>query len=184
MTKFRYIAFVFFIFLSNFFPAFANEQEIIKILKEGGKIILIRHSEAPGTGDPTNFDLNDCKTQRNLSKEGIEQAKRLGEFFGKNNIPFEKVYSSEYCRCKDTARYAFKDFQTFSGLNSTFADPSKTPAYMKKTKEFIGKLDKNKNYIFVAHHTTLEGLTNQFANSGEMIITNHAFKVIGNFKVN
>ncbi|NCU50518.1 MAG: histidine phosphatase family protein, partial [Candidatus Fonsibacter lacus] len=113
----RSIIFICLLIISSFFPAFANEQKIIKDLKEGGKLILIRHSEAPGTGDPANFNLNDCKTQRNLSAEGIEQAKRIGEFFKKNNIPFEKVYSSEYCRCKDTARNAFKDFETFSGLN-------------------------------------------------------------------
>ena len=129
--------------------AYDEYSSVIKDLKEGGKLILIRHSDAPGTGDPSYFNLNDCKTQRNLSAEGIEQAKRIGEFFKRNNISFEKVYSSEYCRCKDTARNAFKDFETFSGLNSTFADSSKTPAYMKKTKEFIEKLDKNKNYIFV-----------------------------------
>jgi len=180
----RSIIFVCLLSITSFFSAFANEQKIIKDLKEGGKLILIRHSEAPGTGDPANFNLNDCKTQRNLSAEGIEQAKRLGEFFKKNNISFEKVYSSEYCRCKDTARNAFKDFEIFSGLNSTFADPSKTPAYMKKTKEFIEKLDKNKNYIFVAHHTTIEGLTSTFAGSGEMIIVDRSYKVIGTFKVN
>ena len=180
----RSIIFVCLLSITSFFSAFANEQKIIKYLNEGGKLILIRHSEAPGTGDPSYFNLNDCKTQRNLSSEGIEQAKRLGEFFKKNNISFEKVYSSEYCRCKDTARNAFKDFETFSGLNSTFADPSKTPAYMKKTKEFIEKLDKNKNYIFVAHHTTIEGLASTFAGSGEMIIVDRSYKVIGAFKVN
>ena len=67
-----------------------EEKIIIKELKEGGKLILIRHSEAPGTGDPANFNINDCKTQRNLSSNGIEQAKRMGEFFIKNNIPFER----------------------------------------------------------------------------------------------
>ena len=180
----RSIIFVCLLSIAGFFPAFANEQKIIKDLKEGGKLILIRHSEAPGTGDPANFNLNDCKTQRNLSAEGIEQAKRLGDFFIKNNISFEKIYSSEYCRCKDTARYAFKNFETFSGLNSTFADPSKTPSYIKRTKEFIEKLDKSKNYIFVAHHTTIEGLTSTFAGSGEMIIVDRSYKVIGALKVN
>jgi hypothetical protein len=67
-----------FLCISSFSLAFADEQKTIKDLKEGGKIILIRHSEAPGTGDPKNFNLNDCKTQRNLSKEGLEQAKRIG----------------------------------------------------------------------------------------------------------
>jgi len=70
---------LFLLLILNSFPAFADEQKTIKDLKEGGKIILIRHSEAPGTGDPKNFNLNDCKTQRNLSKEGAEQAKRIGE---------------------------------------------------------------------------------------------------------
>ena len=78
----------------------------------------------------------------------------------------------------------FKDFETFSGLNSTFADSSKTPAYMKKTKEFIEKLDKNKNYIFVAHHTTIQGLVDKFANSGEMIIVDRSYKFLVSFKVN
>ena len=180
----RSIIFLCLLSITSFFPAFANEQKIIQDLKEGGKLILIRHSEAPGTGDPENFNLNDCKTQRNLSAEGIEQAKRLGEFFIKNNISFEKVYSSEYCRCKDTAKYAFKNFETFSGLNSTFADSSKTPAYIKRTKEFIEILDNNKNYIFVAHHTTIDGLVNKFANSGEMIIVDRSYRVISTFKVN
>lgn len=180
----RSIIFVCLLSITSFFPAFANEQKVIKDLKEGGKLILIRHSDAPGTGDPAHFNLNDCKTQRNLSAEGIEQAKRIGEFFKRNNISFEKVYSSEYCRCKDTARNAFKDFETFSGLNSTFADSSKTPGHIKRTKEFIEKLDKNKNYIFVAHHTTIDGLTSAFASSGEMIIVDRSYKVISTFKVN
>jgi phosphohistidine phosphatase SixA len=170
--------------LASLFSTSADETKIIEELKEGGKLILIRHSEAPGTGDPTNFNINDCKTQRNLSSNGIEQAKRMGEFFIKNSIPFEKVYSSEYCRCKDTAKYAFKNFETLSGLNSTFADPSKTPAYIKVIKDFIEKLDKNKNYIFVAHHTTIEGLASTFASSGEMVIVDRSYKVIGTFKVN
>ncbi|NCU52389.1 MAG: histidine phosphatase family protein [Candidatus Fonsibacter ubiquis] len=126
--------------LASFFPAFADEIKIIKELKEGGKLILIRHSEAPGTGDPANFNINDCKTQRNLSSTGIEQAKRMGEFF--------------------------------------------TPVYIKRTKEFIEKLDKNKNYIFVAHHTTIQGLLDKFANSGEMIIVDRSYKFLGSFKVN
>ena len=84
----------------------ANEN-IIKNLKEGGKIIFIRHALAPGSGDPENFDLNNCKTQRNLSNQGIEQSKRLGTFFLKNKIPIDIVLSSEWCRCKDTAKYAF-----------------------------------------------------------------------------
>ena len=91
-------------------------KNIIKNLKEGGKIIFIRHALAPGSGDPENFDLNDCKTQRNLSSQGIEQSKRLGIFFLKNKIPIDIVLSSEWCRCKDTAKYAFGNYETFTAL--------------------------------------------------------------------
>lgn len=182
--KIKSIISVCLLYIASCLPTYANEQKIIKDLKEGGKLVLIRHSEAPGTGDPENFNINDCKTQRNLSKDGIDQAKRLGQFFKTNNISFEKVYSSEYCRCKDTALNAFKNFETFSGLNSTFADSSKTPLYIKRTKEFIETLDKKKNYIFVAHHTTIEGLTGQFANSGEMIVVDRSYKITSTFKVN
>ena len=93
-------------------------KNVIKNLKEGGNIIFIRHALAPGSGDPENFDLNDCNTQRNLSNQGIKQSKRLGLFFLKNQIPIDLVLSSEWCRCKDTAKYAFENYETFSALNS------------------------------------------------------------------
>ena len=97
------------------------DENIIKKLKQGGNIIFIRHAIAPGSGDPENFDLNDCKTQRNLSSQGIKQSKRLGLFFSKNQIPVDTVLSSEWCRCKDTAKYAFGNYKTFSALNSFFS---------------------------------------------------------------
>ena len=66
--------------------------------KDGDKIILIRHSKAPGFGDPPGFKIKDCKTQRNLSKEGIEQSKKIGKLFKKNKIKIDKVFSSQWCR--------------------------------------------------------------------------------------
>ena len=89
-----------------------SEDKIIENLKEGGKIIFIRHAYAPGGGDPQNFNINDCSTQRNLSDEGINQSKLIGEFFKTNKIQIDKVLSSEWCRCKDTAKFAFNDFET------------------------------------------------------------------------
>ena len=90
---------------------------------EGNKIILIRHSKAPGSGDPLGFDINNCKTQRNLSREGINQSKKIGKLFKANQIKIDKVLSSQWCRCKDTAHYAFKKYKEFSALNSTFQSP-------------------------------------------------------------
>ena len=93
-------------------------EKLINELEEGGKLIFIRHAYAPGGGDPNNFALNDCSTQRNLNNEGREQAKYIGEFFKKNKIKIDKVLSSEWCRCKETAKIAFKSYSTNSFLNS------------------------------------------------------------------
>ena len=82
------------IFLLCISTANSNEN-LIQKLKEGGKIVFIRHAIAPGGGDPINFDINDCSTQRNLSDEGTKQSKRIGAFFYKKNIPIDQVLTSE-----------------------------------------------------------------------------------------
>jgi len=110
------LALIFLVFLNS---AFSNEK-LITSLKEGGKLIFIRHAHAPGNGDPENFNLKDCSTQRNLNREGINQSKKIGLFFTQNKIKIDKVLSSEWCRCKDTAKYAFNDYKTFDVLNAFF----------------------------------------------------------------
>ena len=111
---------IFTILLLGISEANANKN-IIKNLKKGGKIVFIRHAIAPGSGDPDNFKLNDCSTQRNLNYTGIRQSKKIGSFFSTNNIPIDLVLSSDWCRCKDTAKFAFKNFKTFNALNSFFS---------------------------------------------------------------
>ena len=96
------------IFISLNVPIKANSSEpLVNSLKEGGKLIFIRHAYAPGGGDPENFNLNDCNTQRNLSPSGRDQARKIGNFFQDNKIPIDKVYSSEWCKCKETASISF-----------------------------------------------------------------------------
>ena len=70
--------FIFFIFFFLLFAPSTASDKIINSLKEGGKLIFIRHSLAPGSGDPENFNINDCSTQRNLNSIGIEQSKKIG----------------------------------------------------------------------------------------------------------
>ena len=96
----------------------ASEQNWKPAL-DGDKIILIRHAKAPGGGDPEGFKIEDCKTQRNLDMMGINQAKKIGKLFREKKVIIDKVLSSQWCRCKDTAKYAFGDFKEFSALNST-----------------------------------------------------------------
>ena len=105
------IILIIFISLTNEIKA-DKKNLILDNLKKGGNIIFIRHAYAPGNGDPENFDINDCNTQRNLNNEGRVQSKKIGNFFKENEIQIDKVISSEWCRCTETALIAFNNFET------------------------------------------------------------------------
>ena len=83
-----------FIGLLNFTNHAFSDEKILSSLNEGKKLIFIRHAIAPGNGDPDNFNIKDCSTQRNLSKNGINQSKKIGLFFKNNKIKIDKVLSS------------------------------------------------------------------------------------------
>lgn len=156
-------------------------EEVLTSLKEGGKIIFIRHALAPGNGDPENFDLNDCSTQRNLNQRGIEQSKFIGSIFIKNQIKIENVYSSEWCRCIDTAKFAFKNYQTFSALNS-FYDirfEANEERQITQLKEFINQWNSKENIIFVTHFVVISSMLNIGTSSGEIVITDKNLNIIG-----
>ena len=182
--KYIYIS-IFFIlnlFISNNVIA---DQSVIKELQKGGKIVFIRHSLAPGNGDPDNIDLKKCDTQRNLNEEGIEQAKKIGKLFRENNIQVDQVLSSEWCRCKDTAKFAFQEFQTFKGLNSFYQEKfyKYKDDQIKNLKKFILEWDGEKNLIFVTHFVVISEIFNIGVSSGEMIVSDKNYKIFGNINV-
>ena len=86
------------------FGADADEAALWKALRDGGHVALMRHAIAPGVGDPAGFRLDDCTTQRKLSAQGRAQARAIGERFRANGITTAAVFSSQWCRCLDTAR--------------------------------------------------------------------------------
>ena len=152
-----------------------------KPAQEGNKIILIRHSLAPGGGDPTGFKIDDCKTQRNLNRAGIIQSKKIGKLFKKNKVLIDQVLSSQWCRCKDTAKYAFGDYKEFTALNSTFQSPydKNEIKQLKQLYSFVKKWDgKGKNLVLVTHYSIITAVTNAVPSSGEIIIADKNFKVI------
>ena len=136
-------------FLFFSFQLQANEINL-KPAQDGDKIILIRHAKAPGGGDPEGFKIEDCKTQRNLDIMGINQSKKIGKLFRENEIKIDKVLSSQWCRCKDTAKYAFGDFKEFSALNSTY-----TPPYDQNEKQQIQDLKIYVNTFQLDHRNQL-----------------------------
>ena len=162
----------------------ATEQSW-KIAQEGDKIILIRHSLAPGGGDPAGFKVDDCKTQRNLNRTGINQSKKIGKLFKKNKVPVDQVLSSQWCRCKDTAKYAFGNFKEFTALNSTFQSPydKNEGKQLNELYDYVSKWDgKGKNLILVTHYSIITAITNAVPSSGEIVITNKDFDVLGSIQ--
>ena len=160
--------------------SFANDK-VIKSLKEGGKLIFIRHALAPGNGDPENFELQNCSTQRNLNEIGIQQSKKIGLIFKKNEIKIDNIYSSEWCRCKDTAKYAFDDFETFDALNS-FYDirfAANEDKQIKDFYEFIDSIDSKNNIVFVTHYVVIGAILNIGTSSGEIVVTDKNLNIIG-----
>ena len=75
------ILLVLFIGLLNLNNSALSSEKILKSLNEGKKLVFIRHAIAPGNGDPDNFDIKDCSTQRNLNQRGIQQSKKNWFFF-------------------------------------------------------------------------------------------------------
>ncbi len=152
-----------------------------KSAQEGNKIILIRHALAPGTGDPVGFKIDDCSTQRNLNQVGIDQSKRIGKFFKNNKILIDQVLTSQWCRCKDTAKYAFKEYKEFSELNSTFqsSDVEKAKKQIKRLKYFVKNWNGNGgNLILVTHYIIITSLTDAVPRSGDIVITDKNFNVL------
>ena len=162
-----------------------SKNNIIFELKKGGKLIFIRHAYAPGGGDPENFDIDNCATQRNLNDSGRIQSKKIGDFFKKNNIPLGKVFSSEWCRCKDTASIAFKKFETKSFLNSFFSEQfaNNKKNQIKDFHKFIDEWDKNQNLIFITHYVVISEILNFAPSSGEIVVSDKYLKVIDTLEI-
>ncbi len=162
-----------------------SKQSLINELQNGGKLIFIRHAYAPGGGDPNNFDINDCKTQRNLNDSGIIQSQEIGNFFKENKISIGKVYSSEWCRCKDTASIAFNNFETQTFLNSFFS--TKFAHNRKKQiiefEKFLNNWDEEQNLVFVTHYVVISEILNYAPSSGEIVITDNSLKVIDTLEI-
>ena len=155
------------------------------LLEEGSKIVFIRHAYAPGGGDPDNFAIEDCSTQRNLNQQGIDQSISIGQEFSKRNIPIQQVYSSQWCRCKDTASFAFGDYQELNSLNSTFEGKYRQnhQRQMNELKAMIASWDDTEgNLILVTHYVIIEGVLGYYPNSGELVITNKSLKVLDSIK--
>ena len=162
-----------------------SKKNLINELQKGGKLIFIRHAYAPGGGDPDNFNINDCDTQRNLSDLGREQSKKIGNFFNENEIPIDFVLSSEWCRCKETALIAFNSFETKNFLNSFYSAKfaGNKKSQMKNLEKFVNGWNGNNNLVFVTHYVVISEALDYAPSSGEIVISDKSFKKIESIKI-
>jgi len=159
------------LFLPAIVSAQATQDIALTELVKGRAVALIRHATAPGLGDPPGFRIGVCTTQRNLSQEGRDQAGRIGEFFRRKGIKEASVYSSQWCRCLETARLLnLGSVKELPALNSFFEDRSTDEAQTKQIRKFITSLPTGKPVIMVTHQVNITALTDIVPSSGEIII--------------
>jgi phosphohistidine phosphatase SixA len=168
----------------------AEEERLWSLLRNGGQVILMRHATTtPGTGDPANFKLGDCSTQRNLSDAGRAEARRTGQEFNRRGIPVGRVLSSQWCRCLDTARLAFGKAEEEPAFNSAFADDRERAKQMDAARKLVATDPHGPNLVLVTHQTNVTALTGVIPGMGEFLVLTPAkdakegFRVAGRLKV-
>jgi phosphohistidine phosphatase SixA len=139
----------------------------------GGNVLFLRHALAPGFGDPPQFSIDDCATQRNLNDAGRAQARAIGAYMKRHDIVPDTILSSRWCRCQDTARdMAIGPFSTHIGLNSFFdghVDRGHTLAALRAHMTTIApdRLD-----LMVTHQVVISAITGIAPRSGGMVVYN------------
>lgn len=144
----------------------------VDALHGGGRVLMIRHALAPGTGDPENFVLDDCATQRNLNQQGRDQARAIGAFLRRQGIARARVYASQWCRCLETARLMeMGTVQPLAALNSFYARPEERPIRIKALRSFLDRQPRDGPLIImVTHFVTINAMTGEGVSSGEGVV--------------
>jgi phosphohistidine phosphatase SixA len=144
------------------------------LLRQPGHVAFMRHSDAPGSGgfgDPPGYRLEDCATQRNLSDEGRAHARRTGEAFRKHGVVFDRVLTSPWCRCKETAQLAMgKEAEIFEPLSNLVGRSEHRDAQVKALRAYLAGPGANTRVLFVTHGIVIGALTGINPASGEMVI--------------
>jgi phosphohistidine phosphatase SixA len=176
--------------LAALFVSQANATEAgWALLRDGGHVVLLRHANAPGSGDPANFDLGKCSTQRNLSDRGRQQARRIGALFAARAAPVEKVLTSNYCRCRDTARLAFGDriVENYEPLDFLPDDAEGNAEKAAALTQFILDYTDFGNLVMVVNEDVVEKLVGVQPREAEAIIVSRggdSLSVAGRIRFN
>jgi broad specificity phosphatase PhoE len=156
-------------------PGAAAETALWQALRSGGLVLMLRHAETdPGIGDPPDFRLGDCATQRNLSAAGRAQSQRLGQRLKQQGVKVDAVYSSRWCRCLDTARLAFGRVQALPALDSFFSEPQRAQAQTAELRRQLAGFKGPGNLVLVTHQVNITALTGIHPAMGETVVLQRA----------
>ncbi len=151
--------------------AWAAGSDLSQLVGQAEHVILLRHARAPGTGDPPNFRLGDCSTQRNLSKAGRDQASRIGARLRAAGLASTTVYSSQWCRCQETARnLGVGPVVELPALNSFFSFPGWESDQTRALRAWIASADLSRPVVLVTHQVNITALTGVVPAEGEILI--------------
>ena len=150
-------------------PATADPR--LARLSGPGVVAVMRHALAPGFSDPASFALDDCATQRNLDARGRAQAREIGAAIRAAGVTVDRVLTSQWCRCRDTARLlGLGPVEELPALNSFFRDRSRAGAQTAELRKFLLGLPPGETVILVTHYVNIQALTGRGAASGEILL--------------
>jgi phosphohistidine phosphatase SixA len=153
---------------------------------QNADIVLLRHANAPGVGDPDGFKLGDCSTQRNLDDVGRSQSRRIGELIRASKVKVGAVWSSQWCRTRDTAALAFPEIAVRDVLafNSFFAERGREPAQAREARDLLKLWRGPGILVVVTHQVNITSLTNLTPASGDAVVVrwnDGALRTLGRF---
>ncbi len=142
------------------------------LLREGGHVVLLRHAAATAAADPDNVTADDCATQRPLSERGRQQARKMGALFSARAERTDKVMTSRFCRCAETAALAFRSspVEQVAALDPPAADEAARAKQLDEIRKIIAGWQGSGNLVLVTHLANIQALTGVNAREGEALI--------------
>ena len=143
------------------------------LAQTGANVVFMRHALAPGYGDPDNFQIEDCNTQRNLDAAGRRQAEAIGRYFREHQITFTAILSSRWCRCTQTAEQLnYGSWSEFDGLNSFFQGHVDRQETLALLKDKLDSLSSDDLVLMVTHQVVISAITDISPPSGGLVVYN------------
>lgn len=138
-----------------------------------GYVLLMRHALAPGVGDPENFRVGDCSTQRNLNDEGRQDAREIGQWLKRREVKILRVESSRWCRAKETAELlGVGRVRLNKNLDSLFEDEDalNDPQTANIRKRIVSHRNTSGLLVFVGHFVNFSAAVGVGLESGEGVL--------------